>query len=451
VLHHLLFALKHEGVRLDLLAAALRKIDPQILTEHVRSGPNSVYARKLAYLWEALHAQQLPDLAEPGVSAAYVSFFDPGAYFVGKSKRNPRWRIDFNGLGDLPFCPVVRKTPEVQALVQSQVLEQAGAFAESVGERMLERAMAWAYLSETEGSFAIEREPASTNKKHRFAALLKRALTPEPLTEVLLVELQQAAITNPLETSTGFRNQQNRLQGDAPGAAGVTYVPPAPELARALMDALMRMANASQDHIDPLVRAGVLSFAFVFIHPFMDGNGRLSRYLVHHSLGQSGRLPANFLLPVSVAMKRHEDQYLAALKSFSVPARELCEVSWAGDDRYSFDWAKGADVWFRYMDLTEPVRFTLAMAKASLDEHMRQEVEFLVLFDKVKRYIDERYDLRGSDLASLIKSAHQNQGKLSKNRRKPFQHSVQEHVLDAIEQSVSSLMRGEEIQNEDDL
>jgi len=35
-----------------------------------------------------------------------------------------------------------------------------------------------------------------------------------------------------------------------------------------------------------LVRAAVVSFAFVFIHPFMNGNGRLSRFLIHHCLGQ---------------------------------------------------------------------------------------------------------------------------------------------------------------------
>jgi hypothetical protein len=40
-------------------------------------------------------------------------------------------------------------------------------------------------------------------------------------------------------------------------------------------------------------------------------------------------------------------------------------------------WAPEADTWFRTMDLTESVTFTLAMAKASLDTHMRQEVEFL--------------------------------------------------------------------------
>ncbi|MEZ5706783.1 MAG: hypothetical protein R3E56_16915 [Burkholderiaceae bacterium] len=111
----------------------------------------------------------------------------------------------------------------------------------------------------------------------------------------------------------------------------------------------------------------------------MDGNGRLSRYLIHHCLGQSGRLPPQFLLPISVAMKKHEADYLQALTAFSQPARQLCQVTRAGDEHYTYDWAPEADTWFRYMDLTEAVTFTLAMAEASLDTHMRQEVEFLGL------------------------------------------------------------------------
>ena len=65
------------------------------------------------------------------------------------------------------------------------------------------------------------------------------------------------------------------------GAAGVSYVPPWPDLAVELMAGLMRLANHRPASLDVLVHAAVVSFAFVFIHPFMDGNGRLSRYLIH--------------------------------------------------------------------------------------------------------------------------------------------------------------------------
>lgn len=449
LLHQALFAIKHEGVRLDLLASALRRIPPAELVAWVQTTPNSIYGRKLGHLWERLHQQRLPGLGDPGVASGYAPLFDPAQYFVGPSQRDARWRIEFNGLGDRHFCPVVRKTPVLMALIEKDILGQAQAFAQSVGQAMLERALNWAYLSETEGSFAIEGEAPSANKATLFAALLRRAHEQRPLTEELLVALQNAAISNPFDKAVQFRSEQNRLQSDVPGAAGVTYVPPEPELAVDLMEGLMRLANHPPATLDPLVHAAVVSFAFVFIHPFMDGNGRLSRFLIHHCLGQSGRLPPQFLLPISVAMKKHEDEYLQALTTFSKPARQLCEVTWTGDEHYTYDWVPEADTWFRTMDLTEPVTFTLAMAEASLDTHMRQEVEFLGLFDRVKRHINERHDLRGSDLATLIVTIFQNGGTLSNNRRKRFADRVQAHVLDAVESSVGRAMRGQPLDDEE--
>jgi Fic family protein len=449
LLQHALFALKHEGVQLNLLLSALKRIAPAELVALVQGAPNSANARRLGHLWEASHQRALPGLAEPRVAAAYAPLFDPAQYFVGPPQRDPRWRIEYNGLGDLQFCPIVRKTPALMAFIEKDILGQARAFAASVGEAQLERALNWAYLSETEGSFAIEGEAPSADKAARFAALLRRAHEQRPLTEALLVEWQNAAVTNPLDQSERFRAEQNRLQRDTPGAPGVTYVPPAPALAHELMHGLMRLANRRVAGLDPLVHAAVVSFAFVLIHPFMDGNGRLSRFLIHHSLGQSGALPPQFLLPISVAMKKHEADYLRALTTFSKPARELCRVSWGGDEHYAYDWVPEADAWFRSMDLTEAVTFTMAMAEASLDTHMRQEVQFLALFDQVSRHINERHDLRGSDLANLIVTTFHNRGSLSNNRRKRYAGRVQAHVLDAIEQAVLHAMQGLPLSDDD--
>lgn len=450
LLQQALFALKHEGVNLGLLLHTLQRVPPEELAALVRSAPNSIYGRKLGHLWEHWHRARLPGLDGLSVASSYAPLFDPDDYFVGPSRRDARWRIEFNGLGDLSFCPVVRKTPALRALLQRDILAQAKAFAESVGEAMLERALAWAYLSETEGSFAIEGEAPSQDKAALFAALLRRAHEQRHITEEMLVALQNAAISNPYDQAVQFRTEQNRLQKDVPGAAGVSYVPPAPDLAMALMGGLMALANQRPPMLDALVHAAVVSFAFVFIHPFMDGNGRLSRFLIHHCLGQSGLLPPQFLLPISVAMKKHEADYLRALTAFSKPARQLCQVSWAGDEHYIYDWTDGADIWFRSMDLTEAATFTLTMAEASLDIHMRREVEFLALFDRVKRYIDARHDLRGSDLATLIVTIHQNGGTLSANRRKRYADRVQPHVLDAIEETVRLAMKGQALDDEHD-
>lgn len=93
------------------------------------------------------------------------------------------------------------------------------------------------------------------------------------------------------------------------------------------------------------------------------------------------------------------------------------------------------------MDLTECVEFTVEMAHAALDTHLRQEVKFLALLDDVAKYINGRHDLRSSDLATLIVTTYRNGGKLSSKRRKRFADRVQT-VLDDVEATVANRMRG---------
>lgn len=165
-----------------------------------------------------------------------------------------------------------------------------------------------------------------------------------------------------------------RLRGPLRGAAGITYVPPPPEGVKALMDEVLTFANAQPKSIAPLVAAAIASFGFVFIHPFMDGNGRLSRFLFHYALCQSGRLANGLLLPVSVAMKRNEAAYLHALQSFSAPMRRFWQVQWLDDESYDFRF-QGDEALYRYWDATQVVEFSLDMARQALEQDLREETD----------------------------------------------------------------------------
>jgi hypothetical protein len=93
-LDHLLFALKHEGVNLPVLASALPRIDPGELVARLRESPSSLFVRKACFLWEAFADQTLEDI--PAVGGNYGPLFDPERYVSGKPVRNSKWRIDFN-------------------------------------------------------------------------------------------------------------------------------------------------------------------------------------------------------------------------------------------------------------------------------------------------------------------------------------------------------------------
>jgi hypothetical protein len=67
--------------------------------------------------------------------------------------------------------------------MQGDILGRTRSFIETIGPVNADRALAWAYLSETEHSFAIERESPSGNKAEAFVALLHQAHEGRALTE----------------------------------------------------------------------------------------------------------------------------------------------------------------------------------------------------------------------------------------------------------------------------
>jgi hypothetical protein len=439
-LDHLLFALKHEGMELQILAEALPKVEPSALLAELRRTPNGSYIRAACYLWEHFTGQQLSDL--PAVGGAIHRLFDPQDYVTGPDQYVSRWRLRFNGLGSLDYCATVRRTERLQEALQGDVLADVDAFVHSLDRSMLERALSWAYLSETESSYAIEREAPGEDRQRRFVRLLQRAHERAPLSEDYLLELQNEIVANPYARAAQFRQQQNRLRNALRGAGGVTYLPPPPEWVPELMGALMAFSNRSAEDIDPIVFASVVSFGFVFIHPFMDGNGRLSRFLFHHALCRSGRLAEGGLLPVSVAMKHNEAEYLSALQSFSRPARERWSVRMVDDTEFETRF-NGHPAMYRYWDATACVEYGFSMARQALDIHLKQEVATIGRYDKVYAAVNARFDLSGDDLATLIISALQNQGVVSKNRRKQFALQVPSEAFGVIEQHARAALLAE--------
>jgi len=438
-LTHLLFALKHEGINLQILSQALKKIAAQDLLAAINATPTATYVRIACYLWEAFNKQDL--VGAPAISGNAVNLFDPQRYITGPNVRHAKWRVNFNGLGSLDYCATVEITPRITAWLESKILQRANDLVSHLGVAASDRAIAWAYLSETKSSFEIERESASPSKAEAFVELLKKAHITSQLDEANLVALQNTVITNPLDLASCYRHQQNWLSSALRGAAGVTYIPPPPALVEDLMKGLVDFANNAPKQIDPIVAAAIISFGFVFIHPFMDGNGRLSRFLFHHALCQSGQLKNGLLLPVSIAMKRHENEYLTTLKTFSEPARQMWNVLWIENDHYDMTFNSEESI-YRYWNATACVEFGLEMAEQALDKDLKEEIAFLTQYDRMHLSINNQYDVRGKDLNILMLGCIDQKGTISANRRKKFALTVPTEVFDAIEKAYEKEFAG---------
>jgi hypothetical protein len=432
---HALFALKHEGTDLATLAAASPYFAPMDLVATLRETPRGRYIRKLCLLWETFTGQELHDLpATLGRNPAPL--FDPQTYVTGTPVRNRRWSIDINGLGDFAHCPSVRRTPAIEACLAGDPLGEARAYLQGCTPTELDRVLSWAYLHETRSTYALEGEAPPSNKAEAFAAILREAGEPHALTEQYLTDLQNSVVTGALAREPGFRHRQNYLTDGSRGARGVTYLPPPSDLVHSIIGAIDRLANHQIcTELEPLVRATLVSFGFVYVHPFLDGNGRISRFLAHYTLRQSGALPNGYILPLSVAMKRNESDYLHALQSFSRPARELWSVQWIDGDDFIFEF-KGHESIYRFWDATPCVEFMYKMAEETLRHDVQGEVEFLHCYDAVLREADARFDIPGSTLSKLVRMAYDQRGVLSKNRRKQFVHEVPTEAFDFIETAV---------------
>jgi Fic family protein len=89
---------------------------------------------------------------------------------------------------------------------------------------------------------------------------------------------------------------------------GSKHVPPPQEAVRDCMPAYFRLL---QEEPDPAVRAVLGHFVFVYVHPYMDGNGRMGRFLMNAMLASGG-------YPWTVIPVHARKDYMAALEAASV-------------------------------------------------------------------------------------------------------------------------------------
>lgn len=441
VLSHILFALKHEQINIPILHESVALVSAEDMLNALLGQPTSSYIRQACFFWEKANNAQLPGNPN-NLGGNYVDVFDPQFYYTGQVwESNKRYRVNFNGIGPYEFCPVVLRDDALEAQGR-EILERLQAWVmDPVNAEILDRIMGWAYLSETRDSFAIENETPSPDKEKAFLQAMEHLRDKTPLTEQYLVALQNTVISSSRVPESQFRANQNWLQRGGHGALSVRYVPPPPRDMLTLMDGFIRMANA-EDEVPALIKAALVSFGFVYIHPFFDGNGRLSRLLAHHCLNCKGVLPDvngnAAILPLSVAMKKHEKKYLETLESFSKPARALWDVTAISDSDFVFNF-KSTPLIYGHWSGQRAAEFVMECAKAALEQSLVNETAFLHAYDQAFEQIDKSYDLPNRSINLLIQWVRQNEGKMPERRKSaPEVTALSADQVNRIEQIIAT-------------
>jgi Fic family protein len=128
--------------------------------------------------------------------------------------------------------------------------------------------------------------------------------------DVLAVHARLLAGTR-LEAHGGkLREVQNWIGGSDYNPCSASFVPPPPEAVPALMEDLLAFCN--DDSAPAVVQAAIAHAQFETIHPFVDGNGRTGRALIHVILRRRGLAPT-FVPPISLVLATHASDYVAGL------------------------------------------------------------------------------------------------------------------------------------------
>ena len=109
------------------------------------------------------------------------------------------------------------------------------------------------------------------------------------------------------------RTMQNWVGGNSYNPLQADYIPPAPKHIMSLLEDLAAYCNDKT--ISPVLQAALAHAQFESIHPFVDGNGRTGRALIHLILKRRG-LAIGFVPPVSLCMATHATDYVSGLSEF---------------------------------------------------------------------------------------------------------------------------------------
>ena len=110
-----------------------------------------------------------------------------------------------------------------------------------------------------------------------------------------------------------YRTVQNWIGGSDYTPRNALYVPPPPETVDGYLDDLFAFAN--RDDLPPLTQAAVVHAQFESIHPFVDGNGRIGRTLVHAVLRRR-RATRHLTVPIASGLVAHREKYFDALADY---------------------------------------------------------------------------------------------------------------------------------------
>lgn len=431
---HLTFALRHETLDLLFLKKLFAAVGPEPIAEMVRNEPAGQIGRRAWYLYEMLLDQRI-DL-EDSTSKVYVDVLDSKRYFTTPGSVSGRHRVRDNLLGTRDFCPIIRRTPELEEFVGSKWDEQARQCVGRINPAIVARAASFMLLADSQASYQIEGERPPRNRLERWMRVVSqagnRSIDIEELVRLQAIVVEgDHFITPGLRQEGGFIGERDWDNNPVPEFVSARHED-VPALLQGMLEASERMGEAG---VDPVLQATALSFGFVFTHPFEDGNGRLHRLLMHAVLAERRFTPPGVTFPISTVLLDKQDEYGQRLRAFSRPL--LPFIDWVPTEKKNVRVTNDTADLYRYGDYTELAEFLYRCVVKTISHDLPREIAYLKAYDAAKEAISSNIEMPDNTLSLLINCVRQNGGKLSKRRRENEFAPLSDHDVTFVEDVIA--------------
>ena len=411
---HLIFALKYEGLDLVVLNRLFTAVARTDIESIVRTKPTGSYSRRIWFLYEWLIGSQLdlPD-ADKGT---YEPVLDEKLQWGVPGENSTRHRVRNNLPGTPEFCPLVFRTSALQEFAAMDLVHRGQEVVANVPKDILARTAAFLLLKDSRSSYAIEGERPPQDRIQRWGRAIgeagRRSIELDELLRLQAIVIGDARFVKlGLREEGGFVGEHDReTRLPIPD-----HISARPDDLRSLISGMVAFDRGAAQKLDAVIAAAVLAFGFVYVHPFVDGNGRIHRYLIHHVLAQRGFNPAGVVFPVSAAILARMDEYRAILEDYS--RRLLPVVEWEATGEGNVDVLNNTDDFYRFFDATPHAEFLYACVRQTIEEDLPRETEFLERYDQFRGSINALVDMPDRTVDLLFRFLHQNAGQLSRRAR----------------------------------
>lgn len=437
---HLVFHLRKEIPHFECLKRIFDALGGDFIQEWVNSEPSGQYARRSAFLYEWLTGKML-DVPEK-IIGNYIDVLDENKIITASTlyvEKNSRWRVNNNIAGTADFCPIIIKTDGLNAVLELDIACKLDDLNQEMSEDLLMRSASWFTFGESRASFKIEGEEKQVDKIQRFTDVMARYIGKLNL-PYDWASLQQEILGKTMLNHFGLRQSPVFVGQTSKFQEIVHYIAPHHETLSAKLNGLMTFYAKTQGQ-SAILRSAVMAFAFVYIHPLADGNGRIHRFLLNDILRRDGVTREPMILPISVVITKnaqHKIQYHQILNHFSQDIMYCLQGLYAFDQNntkytdgilsnLNFSAYEKAEPIWRYPNLTQHVIYIADLLEKTIQE-MREEALYLQRYDQAVSALKEIIEMPDHYAERIIRSIQENRGKLSNKLAKEYEFLQHNHI-----------------------